>query len=161
MTQQRESIFISYARKDGAHLAQRLQRDLSEVGFDAWLDTQHIAGGATWTTEIERALDTSHVVLALMTPGSYLSEICRAEQLRPLRKGKRVIPLLAQSGSDISLHLETKNYRDFTGAQPYAAQFKLLLEDLRLGRNAVALRPEFRITYVTAPPPAMQLRGAA
>ena len=152
MAERRESIFISYARKDGAHLAQRLQRDLSEQGFDAWLDTQRIAGGATWTTEIECALDACHVVLALMTPGSYVSEICRAEQLRSLRKGKRVIPVLAQFGSDVPLHLEAKQYRDFTGAKPYATQFKLLLEDIRLGRNAVALRDKFRTTHVTAPP---------
>ena len=39
-------IFISYARKDGALLAQRLQSDLTKEGFDAWLDTQRIAGGA-------------------------------------------------------------------------------------------------------------------
>ena len=146
------SVFISYARKDGAPLAQRLQRDLSEQGFDAWLDTERLVGGAIWTTEIERAIDKSGVLLALMTPGSYVSEICRAEQLRSLRRGKRVIPLLAQRGSDVPLHLEAKQYRDFTGAKPYAAQFKLLLEDIRLGRNAVPLRPEFRTTYVTAPP---------
>ena len=35
-------VFISYARKDGAALAQRLQKDLNEQGFDAWLDTQRI-----------------------------------------------------------------------------------------------------------------------
>jgi hypothetical protein len=33
-------VFISYARKDGAALAERLQRDLKEQGFDAWLDTR-------------------------------------------------------------------------------------------------------------------------
>ena len=38
-------VFISYARKDGTRLAQRLQSDLSKEGFDAWLDTQRIAGG--------------------------------------------------------------------------------------------------------------------
>jgi hypothetical protein len=145
-------VFISYARKDGAALAQRLQADLGAKGFDAWLDTQRIAGGASWTTEIERAVDAGDVLLALLTPGSHVSDICRAEQLRALRKGKRVIPLLAQPGCDIPLHLETKNYRDFTGAKPYAAQFRLLLEDIRLGRNVVPLRPEFRTTYVTAPP---------
>ena len=37
-------VFICYARKDGASLAQRLQKDLKEKGFDAWLDTQRIAG---------------------------------------------------------------------------------------------------------------------
>lgn len=107
----RTTVFISYARKDGAELAQRLQRDLTRESFDVWLDTQQIAGGATWTKEIEENLDRSHVVLALLTPGSYLSEICRAEQLRSLRKGKLVIPLLAQQGSDIPLHLEAKNCR--------------------------------------------------
>jgi hypothetical protein len=145
-------VFISYARKDGAALAQRLQADLGAKGFDAWLDTQRIAGGATWTKEIEQALDACQVALALLTPGSYVSDICRAEQLRALRKGRRVIPLLAQPGSDIPLHLEAKNYRDFTGAKPYAAEFSLLLEDIRLGRNAVPLRVKFRTTYVTAPP---------
>ena len=145
-------IFISYAWKGGAQLARRLQRDLSDQGFDAWLDTQRLAGGATWTTKIEEAIDKCDALLALMTPGSYVSDICRAEQLRSLRRGKRVLPLLAQPNSDRPLHLEAKPYRDFTGAKPYAAQFKLLLEDIRLGRNAVALRPEFRTTYVTAPP---------
>ncbi len=145
-------IFISYARKDGAPLAQHLQESLAAEGFHAWLDTQRIAGGATWTTEIEQALDGSEVALALLTPGSYASEICRAEQLRALRKGKRVIPLLAHSGTDIPLHLEAKQYRDFTGAKPYASQFELLLGDIRLGRNAVQLQPKFLNTYVTAPP---------
>jgi hypothetical protein len=43
-------VFISYARKDGAALAQRLQKDLKEQGFDAWLDTQRIGG--TWTQTV-------------------------------------------------------------------------------------------------------------
>jgi hypothetical protein len=44
-------VFISYAHKDGVALAQRLQSDLAEQGFDAWLDTQRSAGGAVWSTE--------------------------------------------------------------------------------------------------------------
>src|SRR5271157_1535473 len=145
-------VFISYARKDGATLAQRLQKDLNEKGFDAWLDTQRIAGGATWTTKIEVALDDAECVLALLTTGSYVSEICRAEQLRSLRKGKCVIPLLAERGSDILLHLEAKNYRDFTADSHYAQAFTELLADLH-ARNGIALKPEFRETsYVTVPP---------
>jgi WD40 repeat protein len=148
----RLKVFISYARKDGAALAQRLQASLAAKGFDAWLDTQRIAGGASWTKEIEQAVDACDVLLSLLTSGSYVSEICRAEQLDALRNGKRVIPLLAERGCKIPLHLKTKQYRDFTGAKPYAAQLSLLLGDIRLGRNAIPLRPEFRTTYVTAPP---------
>ncbi len=153
------SVFISYAHNDGAELAQRLQRELSTQGFDAWLDTQRLAGGAVWTADIEQAIDNSRVLLALMTPGSYISEICRAEQLRSLRKGKRVIPLLARSGSEIPLHLEAKQYRDFTSANPYASQLNLLLDDIR-GTAGVVLKHEYRttrLTYVTVPPTVVNL----
>src|ERR1700686_5157459 len=92
-------LFISYARADSAELAQHLVRDLAAGGLEPWLDTQRLYGGAIWTTEIENALDQAEVVLALLTRGSYTSEICRAEQLRSLRKGKCVIPLMAETGA--------------------------------------------------------------
>jgi hypothetical protein len=78
------SVFISHARKDGASLARRLQSDLTREGFNAWLDTQRISGSAVWNSTIEREIDTRQVALALLSPGSYASEICRAEQLRAL-----------------------------------------------------------------------------
>src|SRR6516164_6196438 len=93
-------IFISYSHKDAAQLAQRLRNNLIAESFDAWLDHRGLEAGGTWTAEIERAIDLSQVVLALVSPGACNSEICRAEQLRSLRKGKRLIPLLAASDSD-------------------------------------------------------------
>ncbi len=147
-------IFISYARRDGTKLALRLQMDLTAAGFDVWLDTQRIEGGASWTVEIEEAIDRAQVALTLLTPGSYASEICRAEQLRSLRKGKCVIPLLAMSGCDIPLYLEPKNYRDFTHEDAYANRFQSLLGDIE-GLNGVHLPPSYRTTpatYITAPP---------
>jgi hypothetical protein len=145
-------VFISYAHKDGAVLAQRLLADLTARGIDAWLDNQRLRGGATWTQEIETALDETEYVLALLTPGSYVSDICRAEQLRALRKGKLVIPLLAQSGTEIPLYLAETHYRDFTADSRYAQAFAELLADLH-ARNGIALKPEFLVTsYVTVPP---------
>lgn len=147
-------VFISYARKDGADLARRLQADLKERGFDPWLDTQRLSGGATWTKEIEAALDRADDVLVLLTNGSYVSEICRSEQLRALRKGTCVIPLKAQSDTDIPLHLEAKNYRDFSDPTRYAPQFEILLADMR-GNVSATLPERYRATpvrYLTAPP---------
>jgi WD40 repeat protein len=147
-------IFISYARRDGAELVLRLEKDLTAAGFDVWLDTQRIRGGESWTVEIQEAIDRASVVLALLTPGSYRSEICRAEQLRSLRKDKCVIPLLAAPGSDRPLHLEAKNYRDFTSEGAYAGSFQLLLADIR-ARKGAALPPSYRTTptnYISAPP---------
>jgi hypothetical protein len=144
-------LFISYAHADGAELAQHLVRDLTAGGLEPWLDNQRLYGGANWTTEIENALDEAEVVIALLTRGSYTSEICRAEQLRALRKGKCVIPLMAQTGADVPLHLEAKQYVSFTGPTGYQQQFKKLLTSI--GKRAgVFLKPEYRNTYVTAPP---------
>ena len=120
------------------------------------------AGGAVWTKDIEQAIDSCEVAFALLSPGSYQSDICRAEQLLALRKGKQVIPILAKPGTDIPLHLETKktmwlmrrsaNYRDLTGEKPQKAQLRLLLQDIQNRKSGVTLRTEFQQTYVTAPP---------
>ena len=150
--QRRVDVFLSYARKDGSKLARRLHRDLNQKGCNVWMDTRQIAGGASWTREIEEGLDAAEVLLAVLTPGSYISEICRAEQLRALRKGKRVIPLLAASRSDVPLHLEIRNYRDFSGANSYDEQFRQLLLDIRQRRKSVHLKKEYQRTYVAAPP---------
>jgi WD40 repeat protein len=137
-------VFISYARKDAADLALRLRDRLASAALEPWLDTSRIDGGAVWTKEIEDAIDGCDVAVAILSAGSYQSDICRAEQLRALRKGKRVIPIIAKQGTDIPVHLETKNYRQ-------ANELELLLQDIRTG-NGVVLKKEFRQTYVTAPP---------
>lgn len=146
-----KKIFISYAHADGIGFAKRLQKDLQRSGCKAWLDIQRIHAGASWTGEIERALDESDVLLALLTPRSYVSEICRAEQLRFLRKGKCVIPLLVQQNTEIPLHLESKQYLDFTPAHAYDGRLSGLRKAISGGKGVV-LRDEYRQTYVTAPP---------
>jgi|HubBroStandDraft_6_1064221.scaffolds.fasta_scaffold20936_2 WD40 repeat protein len=147
-------VFISYARKDGALLAQRLQADLTKKGLDSWIDTQRIAGSAVWSATIEREIDTRQVTLALLSPGSYTSEICRAEQLRALDKGNRVIPVLAAKGSDRPIYLYARHYRDFTDDAHYSERLEELLGDIR--DNATATLPETcrktPITYLTTPP---------
>src|SRR5215831_18285521 len=147
-------VFISYARKDGTALAQRLQTDLTKEGFDAWLDTQRLAGGALWSAEIEREIDTRQVTLALLSPGSYASEICRAEQLRALDKGSRVIPVLAVKGSDRPIYLYSRQFRDFSSDADYLVRLAELIYDIR--GDATATLPDAyrttRVTYLTAPP---------
>ena len=67
-------VFISYAHKDGRDLAFQLQKDLRGKGFSVWLDEARIKGGASWSVEIEKALDQSDVVLALMSAASFSSD---------------------------------------------------------------------------------------
>ena len=145
-------VFISYARKDGATLAQRLQKHLKEQGFEVWLDTREIAGGRVWSVEIERAIDSCHVVIAILTDGSYKSGMCRGEQIRAMRKGKRLIPVIGTKGVDIPVYIEAIHYRDFTEEPSYAARLDELVADIC--GDATAILPDtFRATsYVTVPP---------
>src|ERR1700685_908373 len=147
-------IFISYARKDGADLAQHLQASLADAGFDIWLDTQRLRGGGVWSVEIEHELDTREVTIALLSPGSYASEICRAEQLRALDKGNRDIPVLAIKGSDRPLYLYARQYRDFTNADEYNSRLSELIGDIRGDATATIANAylKSRVTYLIPPP---------
>ena len=143
-------IFISYAHKDGAELATRLQQDLTKNGFDAWLDIQRLHGGDVWTKEIEQQIDQANTVLVLLSAGSYISDICRAEQLRGLRKCKCVIPVLIQEGAEVPLHLETRQYRNFSNLVSYADELKRLLSDIQQHAGIVP-GEQFLTTYNNAP----------
>ena len=110
-------VFISYSRKDGALAAERLSEVLREAGCEVWLDTANIRGGASWSKEIERALNDCDVLVAVMTPASFVSEICRAEQMWALDEGKLVIPVLAVAGAPVPIHLKSLNWRRFPEQQ--------------------------------------------
>ncbi|HXI41955.1 MAG TPA: TIR domain-containing protein [Bryobacteraceae bacterium] len=144
-------IFISYAHKDARHLASRLQRDLGACGFEVWLDISRLAGGASWTCEIEQALDHAEVVLALLSTASFRSDICRAEQLRSQRRGKCVIPVLVHKDADRPLHLETRQYRDFSDLARYDETLKELIGDI-VARSGATLPKKYGATFVTVPP---------
>jgi hypothetical protein len=61
-------IFESYGRVDAAELAERLHRDLEADGYAVWRDTEEIKHGSAWATKIERAIATSDVLVALLSP---------------------------------------------------------------------------------------------
>lgn len=144
-------VFISYARRDGRDLALRFQQDLTNIGYTVWLDTSEIEGGTSWSNEIEDAIENCHIVVALLSHGSFISEICRAEQLRSLRKGKPVIPVLVQPDAERPLHLEHLNYRDFSDPTQYQDTFQILKQDLLSDEN-VPLPSVQRETIIAAPP---------
>lgn len=124
-------IFISYARTDGGKLATRLAADLRTCGFGVWLDNQQIKIGARWTMEIERAIDDAHVFVAILTAGSSISEMCRAEQLRAVQRKKKVISLIAQRGADVPIHLGGIQHLDFADTSHYTRLLQDLIQAIR------------------------------
>ena len=98
-----------------ADTAQRLRDLLHGPDCQVWLDTEKIHGGASWSKEIESALNGCDVLVAVLTPASYVSEICRAEQIWALDEGKVVIPVLAVAGTPVPIHLKGRQWRKFPG----------------------------------------------
>src|SRR3954466_15637551 len=110
-------IFLSYSRKDGSASAHRLRDVLGAAGYAPWLDTDRIEGGASWSKVIEDALNNCDVLIAVLSKGSFVSEICRAEQMWALDKGKQVIPVLATRNAPRPAHLYSLNYRTLPGGE--------------------------------------------
>lgn len=152
MAEQKTRVLISYAHRDGVELALRLERDLSSRLYDVWLDRQRINAGANWSTEIENEIDSANVVLALLSEGSFASEVCRGEQLRSLRRHKCLIPVLVHAGADVPVYLEARQYCDFSEEQSYQSRLDDLITaiDARSGAGLVTAFYETR--YETVPP---------
>src|ERR1035438_725801 len=123
-------VFISYAHRDGGGLAARLQRDLQAQGFDVWLDKHRLLGGDVWTKEIELAIDRCDVALALLSTGSYESDICRAEQGWAASAGKGVIPVKVHRHGKAELRPRELPPLDFSPLPAYAEGFQAVLESI-------------------------------
>lgn len=147
------SIFVSYAG-DGADLAQRLRADLARQGFNVWMDPRRLNDGGAWNLEIEQEIDARELTVALLTQGSYESAQCRAEQVRPLRRGRRLIPILAGGNALLPDFIEECQVRDFRDLARYEESLRELVADI-LGNNTAKLLESYRrtrVTCLTAPP---------
>jgi hypothetical protein len=143
-------LFISYARLDGADLAQRLEQDLSAKGDDVWLDKERLRGGDPWRREIEVAIDGSGAVVAVVSKGLYNSEVCRAELGRAFARSKRVIPARVDPECDVPLGLEQLHFIDFSQPDRYLDSFEQLVRSIE-GPGTIAPRPRPE-PYNNAPP---------
>lgn len=94
-------IFFSYAREDET-LRRELERQLSILKREGlltfWTDRQ-ISAGEEWAQEIDRHLNTAHIILLLISPDFLASSYCYSvEMQRALERHERgeayVIPII-------------------------------------------------------------------
>jgi len=152
-------VFLSYAHRDWAELAQRLHPDLTKA-FDIWLDTKRLTAGEVWSRQIEEAINRSDVLVALLSEGGFTSDICRAEQIWALDEGKCVIPLLVQSEGRMPLHLKARQYLDFSNQAFYFERFPNLIAAIEK-KEGVVVPPELLGRYNNTPALPQKLRPQA
>ena len=83
-------LFLSYSRKDEAR-AQRFTKWLEREGHDVWRDEDDIGGGASFSSEIEKALNACEAVLVLWSADSVQSAWVR-DEASVGRDGGKLIP---------------------------------------------------------------------
>jgi hypothetical protein len=59
-------IFLSYVRED-IHKVEALYNQLTEAGFNVWMDTQQLLPGQTWSDKIEKAIRHSELVIICLS----------------------------------------------------------------------------------------------
>ena len=69
MTVDNDLVFLSYAREDEA-CASQLYSELAEAGVNVWFDREALAPGASWKSEIRKAIRRSRYFIALMSSKS-------------------------------------------------------------------------------------------
>jgi hypothetical protein len=85
------NLFLSYSRKDASR-ARRFCEWLEREGHDVWRDEDDIGGGASFSSEIEKALQACDAVLVLWSAYSVQSAWVRDEAAYG-RDGGKLIPL--------------------------------------------------------------------
>lgn len=85
-------IFMSYSRAD-SKIVSRLIGELEAAGYQVWVDRVEIRGGEIWRREIVNAVDTSDVMVLVLSNHSIESDNVRRE-LDLAESGKlRILPI--------------------------------------------------------------------
>ena len=145
-------LFLSYSRKDEAR-ARRFTQWLEREGHDVWRDDEDIGGGASFSSEIEKALKESDAVMVLWSVDSVQSAWVRDEAGFGRDAGK-LIPL-SVDGTEPPL-----GFRQFQSINLSRWKGHREPPDANRIRNAIA-----RVAYVqqtaASRPPARSGRRAA
>ncbi len=123
-------VFISYAREDGREFAEDLVAKLP--GHDVWLDRRKLAPGVDWLDEIETAIDSSEVFLAVLTRAYGRAEFARLELARAWGKRKPILPLRFDPQADSGTRLLLTQWIDFTDPAAKDERLRLLMEQIEL-----------------------------
>ena len=123
------SVFISYARRDGRPIAERLLASLVQRGIGAWYDSRDLDPYQDYSAEIEDGIErSSHVAVCLTTASKDDESFVRREITYATFLNKRIVTLRFE---EIPPHIQiaTRTWIDFF--RGWDAAFAELLARLR------------------------------
>jgi hypothetical protein len=119
-------VFICYSRAD-KQFASQLVEDLANYDLTVWMDVRSIPTGANWDMEVQKGLDTSDVMLVLLSKASVNSQNVADEWSYFVEKNKTIIPIMVEP-CEVPFRLSRRQRVDFTA--DYRTGFEKLLKAL-------------------------------
>ena len=106
------NVFISYARRD-KQWAEWLAERLGKHGFRIWTDATSVPTGESFIAELNRTIEKSDVVLALLSPSYFQSAWCQQETAAAAASRVPIIPVLVEP-CEVQGFLRNYNWADLT-----------------------------------------------
>ena len=88
------SVFISYSHEDGASVAPVVKLIQAVRGDLVFQDTVNLIPGKKWATQIQEALNQSHMVILFWCRHSMSSEYVKKEWQSAISQNKDILPIL-------------------------------------------------------------------
>jgi hypothetical protein len=128
-TAEQPNIFISYARSDGAELAEELVSGLELASFRPFLDRHDIAAAEDWEARLGALILSADTIVFILSPAAVRSERCAWEVERAAQLGKRLIPVqgIPVPESEVPEQLRRLNYIFFRQGQSFARPLRELV----------------------------------
>ena len=86
--------FLSYARIDGAEIADELRRHLEHLDVTVWFDEISITPGESLALQMDQGLQKARAGIALLTPAYLVGRFWTERELGALLHKETLIPVL-------------------------------------------------------------------
>lgn len=108
----KNQVFISHAWKD-RHWAEWLGERLAGQAFRVWTDATSVPPGESFIAELNKMIEKSDVVLAILSPSYFQSAWCQQETAAAAASKVPIIPVLVEP-CEVQGFLRNYNWADLT-----------------------------------------------
>lgn len=122
--------FVSYARIDGAEVADQLRRELESLGVSVWFDEVAIVPGKSQALQMDKGLQKARAGIVVLTPAYVAGRFWTERELGALLHKETLIPVL---------HCVTfEEVAEYSGILPDLAGFETARDSVELIAQKIA-----------------------
>lgn len=120
------NVFLSYSHNNKTkEPALKIANSLNEMGLNVWLDQIKIKPGESWKEAVEKGINDSSCVIALVSPHDKESLNYQKELKSALSRGKPVFPVIINNASTEDLPEPIKDRLAINVSNNYSELVKL------------------------------------